>query len=139
MLASSQMLDSPLWPSSNGKTGPPRPTFLEGLAIRDPSAILGGITTTLLHVLAYRQKHLGIVLSALAKNYGRRKQTNMPFLVKVRSGLTWFRYNNDEVIEDFLWMNTTYRYVAFDSPSWLLCNTPTYMLLLQTFFNCKPL
>ncbi|KAE9378470.1 hypothetical protein N431DRAFT_554654 [Stipitochalara longipes BDJ] len=44
-------------------------------------------------------------------------------------------YNNDEVIEDFLWMNTTYRYILFDSPSWLLCNTPTYMLMLQTFFN----
>ena len=34
-------------------------------------------------------------------------------------------------------MNTTYRYIAFDSPPWLITNTPTYMLLLQTFFDCK--
>jgi hypothetical protein len=67
------MLDSHPWTSSNGKTGPPRPTFLEDLEIRDPSVILGGITATLLRVLAYRRKHSGIAPSALAKNYGKRK------------------------------------------------------------------
>jgi hypothetical protein len=74
------MLDSLLWPSSNGKTGLPRQTFLEDLEIRDPSVILGGITTTHLRVPAYRRKHLGIALSALAKNYGRRKNQIHDFL-----------------------------------------------------------
>ncbi|KAH8590421.1 hypothetical protein B0O99DRAFT_691635 [Bisporella sp. PMI_857] len=44
-------------------------------------------------------------------------------------------YNNDQVIEDFVWMNTSYRYVAFNSPPWLSTSTPTYMLLLQAFFD----
>lgn len=47
------------------------------------------------------------------------------------------RYNDDEVIEDFIWMNTSYRYKVFDSPSWFIGHNPTYMLLLQTFFDCK--
>ena len=80
------MLDSLLWPSSNGKTGPPRPTFLEDLEIRDPSVILGGITTTLLRVLAYRRKHLGTALSALARNYGRRKNQICHFLLRLDQG-----------------------------------------------------
>jgi hypothetical protein len=44
-------------------------------------------------------------------------------------------YNDDEVIEDFIWMNTSYRYKVFDSPSWFIGHNPTYMLLLQTFFD----
>ncbi|KAE8446992.1 hypothetical protein EG329_011474 [Mollisiaceae sp. DMI_Dod_QoI] len=44
-------------------------------------------------------------------------------------------YNNDEVIDEFEWMGTTYRYMVFNSPPWFLCNTPTYLLSLQTFFN----
>jgi hypothetical protein len=43
------------------------------------------------------------------------------------------------VIEDFIWMNTGYRYKVFDSPSWFIDQTPTYTLLLQTFFDCKSL
>jgi len=44
-------------------------------------------------------------------------------------------YNNDVVVEDFVWMNISYRYKVFDSPSWLIDQTPTYTLLLQTFFD----
>jgi hypothetical protein len=47
------------------------------------------------------------------------------------------RYNNDSVLQEFIWQNTSYRYVVFDSPKWLICNNPTYLLLLQTFFDCK--
>jgi len=36
-----------------------------------------------------------------------------------------------------MWMDTSYRYKVFDSPSWFIGQNPAYMLLLQTFFDCK--
>ncbi|EPE35324.1 hypothetical protein GLAREA_11023 [Glarea lozoyensis ATCC 20868] len=44
-------------------------------------------------------------------------------------------YNNDSVFQEFIWQNTSYRYVVFDSPKWLISTNPTYLLLLQTFFD----
>ena len=108
-------------------TGPLKEIF----AMEIPNATLDGTTTAHRIVRAWIQTRLVTVQCALAKSSGSR-------CLPIRSAFSDSnRYNNDVVVEDFVWMNTSYRYKVFDSPSWFIDQTPTYMLLLQMFFDCK--
>jgi hypothetical protein len=107
-------------------TGPLKEIF----AMEVPNVTLDGTTTAHRIVRAWIQTRLGTVQCALAKSSGDR-------CLPIRSDFSDSnRYNNDVVVEDFVWMNTSYRYKVFDSPSWLIDQTPTYTLMLQTFFDC---
>ena len=103
----------------------------EVLVMEIPSATLDGTMTAPQIVQASIQTRLGTVQCALAESSGK-------FCPAIWSDFPDLnRYNNNNVVEDFIWMNTSYRYKVFDSPSWLIDQTPTYTLLLQTFFDCK--
>ena len=44
---------------------------------------------------------------------------------------------SSRVVEDFVWQNTAYRYLSFNPSPALIACTPTYIMTLQVFFNCK--
>ena len=41
------------------------------------------------------------------------------------------------VVEDFVWQKIVYRYLSFTPSAALIASTPTYIMTLQVFFNCK--
>lgn len=43
---------------------------------------------------------------------------------------------SSEVIENFNWQGTTYQYLQFQTQPNLVSNQPTYLMMLQVFFNC---
>ena len=43
----------------------------------------------------------------------------------------------EEVQEGFIWENVQYRYLNYQTPMRYVNTAPTYLMLLQAFFNCK--
>ena len=41
------------------------------------------------------------------------------------------------VVENFMWHNTSYRYLSFIPSAALVSSVPTVIMTLQVFFNCK--
>ena len=42
-----------------------------------------------------------------------------------------------EVVEDFEWQNTSYRYLEFTPAENLVATVPTYEMTLQAFYDCR--
>ena len=44
---------------------------------------------------------------------------------------------SSRVVENFMWHNTSYRYLSFTPSAALVCSLPTLIMTLQVFFNCN--